>query len=172
MQRAGQLWPFEIRILAALDALQKGESEEWISRSLQIIEQSRIEVARHQPLFEYWLRKLQVTSASLDLNTESNVQLMKALFNALEEPFRIYAVNQERRGLQFQTARTLGAKGIGEPLYLMIRRTEEFPVWSAAYLALRAQVYKDFGDPLATRAFADLETFLAADPPPYPISVD
>jgi len=86
------------------------------------------------------------------------------LYNALEQPFAIDMLNEQRRSALLFLSERLGGGECSSEFLNVIKSYEPNVPWQEIYLARRARCYRETGDPMAARAQRDLENFRRSEP--------
>lgn len=150
-------WPTEAHFAAALFAARSGDGDRMLDELVH-----GFEGYRSDP----WVRRhLAKNALALTSSAARSMppQACALLFHALEKPFVLSVLDQERLITRVQVSRRLppGDRVIAADAW------GRWAPWSREYLEFRRDAYKDAGDPRLAAAEADLDQFTRdAVPPP------
>jgi SAM-dependent methyltransferase len=91
------------------------------------------------------------------------------VFTALEEPFVLYTMEEDRKKTLMRLARHLPAATACERV---LRQYGDFPPWTQEFLTWRAQCFRALQRPELELALGDLTEFLAAEPRPLYVAAE
>jgi hypothetical protein len=92
-----------------------------------------------------------------------NPRLAGQLFSALQTPFSVAAVNEQRLMTRTKLAQVADFKGLCRDA---IAPLEQYVPWNAAYLSMRRDCYAMTGDSRLTQATRDVVDYVAMEPLP------
>lgn len=104
----------------------------------------------------------------LDVATQLATQDRAAgrqLYTALQKPFSVYALDDERAKHALVIAGTVDFRQL---CVAALEPLEPYVPWNREFLSIRARCYRETGDPRAARAQADFIAFLRNEPLPFP----
>jgi spermidine synthase len=94
---------------------------------------------------------------------EDDPRLIESLLDALREPFILYSLNEIRVLARYRLASLLEPRPCHPAMREVLHEMEPHVRWVRSILAVRAQCYEAWGDPLAVRARKDFFRFVNAE---------
>jgi hypothetical protein len=92
------------------------------------------------------------------------VSVSDPLYHALQEPFAIEMLNEQRRSALLFLSEVRAGGVCSSEFVDVIKSYEPHIPWQATYLERRARCYQETGDPMAAQARRDLENFRRGEP--------
>jgi spermidine synthase len=92
------------------------------------------------------------------------VSVSDPLYHALQEPFAIELLNEQRRSALLFLSEVRAGGVCSNEFVDVIKSYEPHVPWQAIYLERRARCYRETGDPMAAQARRDLENFRRGEP--------
>jgi len=151
LDRLRAIEPEEAGVILAALRLKQGRLEEAADATEAALLRFRTDP---WPMLRFKNQSLDMAGSLVDRDN----RYARRMFDALREPFAIRAVNEDRLLLQFRLARFVDFTSLcREP----IASLEPYVPWNQSFLSLRLECYESAGDPRASRARQDLESFLS-----------